>query len=75
MMVAVTYGVARVPGAKVGAKVAERALPRKSLFVRFMDALVESRLQAVHREIARHAHLLPRKFDEHGNRLATTDIE
>jgi hypothetical protein len=40
-----------------------------------MGALVESRLQAVHREIARHAHLLPRQFDEHGNRLARTDIE
>jgi hypothetical protein len=40
-----------------------------------MDALVESRLQAVHREIARHAHLLPRQFDESGNRLAETDIE
>jgi hypothetical protein len=39
-----------------------------------MDALVESRLQAVHREIARHAHLLPRTFDEQGNRLAKTDI-
>ena len=72
-MVAVTYGVTRVPAAKA----AERVLttPRKSFFVQFMDALVESRLQAVHREIARHAHLLPRQFDEHGNRLARTDIE
>jgi hypothetical protein len=89
MMVAVTYGVARVPAAKVGAKVgakigakvatkaAGRALaaPRKTPFVRFMDALVESRLQAVHREIARHAHLLPRQFDERGNRLVGTDID
>ena len=75
-MVAVTYGVTRVPVAKA-AKAAERvgAAPRKSFFVRFMDALVESRLQAVHREIARHAHLLPRQFDEHGNRLVRTDIE
>jgi hypothetical protein len=45
--------------------------PRKNLFIRFMDALVESRLRAVHREIARHAHLLPRTFDEQGNRIAT----
>src|SRR5262245_32665315 len=68
IMVAVTYGVPNVPAARA----AERALaePRKSLFARFMDALVESRLQAVHREIARHAHLLPRTFDEQGNRLA-----
>jgi hypothetical protein len=72
-MVAVTYGVARVSAARA----AERAgaAPRKSIFARFMDALVESRLQAVHREIARHAHLLPRSFDEQGNRLAKTDIE
>jgi len=79
-MVAVTYGVTAVPAAKPAAKAvkaAERALaaPRKSFFVRFMDALVESRLQAVHREIASHAHLLPRQFDEHGNRLVRTDIE
>jgi hypothetical protein len=76
-MVAVTYGVTRVLGAKPATKAAERVLakPRKSFFVRFMDALVEARLQAVHREIARHAHLLPRQFDEHGNRLAGTDIE
>lgn len=79
-MVAVTYGVTAVPAAKPAAKAvkaAERALaaPRKSFFVRFMDALVELRLQAVHREIARHAHLLPRQFDEHGNRLVRTDIE
>ena len=68
-MVAVTYGVARVPAPRV------QVAPRKNIFVRFMDALVESRLQAVHREIARHAHLLPRTFDEQGNRLAKTDIE
>jgi len=79
-MVVVIYGVTAVPAAKPAAKAvkaAERALaaPRKSFFVRFMDALVESRLQAVHREIARHAHLLPRQFDEHGNRLVRTDIE
>jgi len=70
-MVAVTYGVARVPAAQASAQ----AAPRKSIFARFMDALVESRLQAVHREIARHAHLVPRTFDEQGNRLAKTDIE
>jgi hypothetical protein len=72
-MVAVTYGVTRGPAARAVERV--KAAPRKSIFVRFMDALVESRLQAVHREIARHAHLLPRTFDEQGNRLARTDIE
>ena len=70
-MVAVTYSVDRVPAAQASVQ----AAPRKSIFARFMDALVESRLQAVHREIARHAHLVPRTFDEQGNRLAKTDIE
>jgi len=58
-MVAVTFGVARV--AKVAAKAAARATPHKNLFERFIDALVESRMQQAHREIVRHAHLLPRR--------------
>jgi hypothetical protein len=33
---------------------------------------VESRLQHVHREISRHAHLLPYTLDERGNRLINT---
>ena len=70
-MVAVTYGVAHVPAKKA----AEHGAAHKSFFARFMDALVESRLKQVHREIARHSHLLPRTFDEQGNRLARTDIE
>ena len=71
-MVAVTYGVARV-SAKKTAERAKAAAPRKGYFARFMDALVESRLQNVHREIAKHAHLLPRTFDERGNRLVKTN--
>jgi hypothetical protein len=67
-MVAVTYGLARVPANKATERTQATA-PRKSFFARFMDALVESRLQHVHREIARHAHLLPRTFDEKGKRL------
>jgi len=67
-MVAVTYGVARVPANKTTERT-QAAAPRKSLFARFMDALVESRLQHVQCEIARHAHLLPRTFDEKGKRL------
>ena len=51
-MVAVTYGVTRVPATKAAER-AKAAAPRKSLFVRFMDALVESRMQHVHREIAK----------------------
>ena len=60
-MVAVTYGV-RVPAAAA-------ATPRKSLFVRFMDALIESRMEQARREIRRHAILLPYTFDEAGNRV------
>ena len=56
-MVAVTYGTHRIPTTKTAER-AKAAAPRKSLFARFMDALVESRLQSVHREISRHAHLL-----------------
>jgi hypothetical protein len=60
-MVAITFGVARV--AEVSAKAAAQATPHKSLFVRFIDSLVESRMQQAHREIVRHAHLLPRAKD------------
>ena len=75
-MVAVTYGVSRVRAGKTSAKAsktpakaADQALPRKNLFARFVDALVETRVQQAHREIMRHAHLLPYSLDERGNRL------
>ena len=70
-MVAVTYGTHRIPTAKTAER-AKAAAPRKGLFARFMDALVESRLQSVHREISRHARLLPYTLDERGNRLINT---
>jgi len=73
-MVAVTYGVARVTADKAAGRTQATA-PRKSFFARFMDALVESRLQHVHREIARHAHLLPHTFDEKGKRLVKPNID
>jgi hypothetical protein len=69
-MVAVTYGVTRVPAAK--AERAKVAAPRKNVFLRFMDALVASRMKQVHREIARHAHLLPYTLDERGNRVISS---
>jgi len=56
-MAAVTYGVA--PSSANTKARSRAATPRKNVFVRFLDALVESRLQQVHREITRHAHLLP----------------
>jgi hypothetical protein len=58
-MSAITLGFARVPGAKTAAR-DQATGPRKNLFVRFMDALAESRLQQAHREIVKHAHLFPR---------------
>ena len=67
-MVAVTYGAARIATTKAAAR-AQAARPRRTLFTRFMDALVELRLKQVHREIARHAHLLSPMFDERGNPL------
>jgi hypothetical protein len=71
-MVALTYGVARVPTNQASER-AQAGAPRKTLFTRFMEALMESRLQQAHREIARHAHLLPPVFDEHGNRFVKID--
>jgi hypothetical protein len=70
-MVAVTYGVARVTAGKAEpqAKRANRTAPAKSWFARFFDALMESRMRQAHREIAKHAHLLPYSLDERGNRL------
>ena len=73
-MVAVTYGVARVPAAQVIERV-QPAAPRKGIFARFFDALMESRLQQARREIARHAHLLPHVRDEHGNTVRKFNID
>ena len=73
-MVAVTYGVSRIP-AKKAAERAQVAAPRKSFFARFMDALVESRLRQVHREIAKHAHLLPYSLDRRGKRVSKSGID
>ncbi len=67
-MVAVTYGVARVP-AKAAGKTAAKASPQKSWFARVMDALIEARMQQARREIERHIQLLPYSLDERGNRL------
>jgi hypothetical protein len=53
-MAAITYGVAPIRAPKV-AKRAKSAAPRKGVFARFIDALVESRLQSAHREIVKYA--------------------
>ena len=74
-MVAVTYGVARVPTAAPAAKAAraDAAAPRKSWFARVLDALIEARMEQARREIRMHTQLLPYTFDERGNRLIKTD--
>jgi hypothetical protein len=73
-MVAVTYGVARVPATAPAAKVARAKItaPGKGWFARFMDALVLARMEQAQREIRMHAGLLPYSLDERGNRLVKT---
>lgn len=73
-MVAVTYDVARVSSGKTLPKVAAGATtaPRKPWYARFMEALIDARMQQAEREIARHIHLMPFTLDEHGNRLVKT---
>ncbi len=74
-MVAVTYGVARVPAAEAAAKTARApaAAPRKSWYVRVFDALIEARMEQARREIRMHTKLMPYILDERGNRLVKTD--
>ncbi len=75
-MVALTYDVARVATAAPAAKAGRTAaVPQKNWFARFMDALVEARMQQARREIKMHAHLLPYSLDERGNRLIKTGNE
>jgi hypothetical protein len=69
-MVAVTYGVARVP--KAARKTARKADARKTWLARIMDALIEARMQQARREIARHIFLLPYSLDDRRNRLVKT---
>jgi len=69
-MVAVTFDVGRVAAA--GTRKVEKATPRKSLFARFMDRLIEARMAQARRQIAQHVDLLPYSLDERGNRLVKT---
>lgn len=73
-MVAVTYGAPRVPAADAIERTQVTASD-KSIFTRFMEALMESRLQQARREIARHAHLLSHARDERGNLLIDFDLD
>ena len=71
-MVAVTYDIGHTPAA---AGKVETARPRKGVFARFMDALVEARMAQARREIALHLDLLPYSLDERGNRLVKTNAQ
>jgi hypothetical protein len=73
-MVAVTYGVTRVPAAEIAER-AQAAASHKTFFTRFMEAMMDSRLQQARREIARHAHLLSHARDERGNLLIDFDLD
>ncbi len=57
-MVALTYAISRIAAPR-GTNTAART---KNVFSRFMDALMESRMQQARRELMRHAHLLPKDF-------------
>ncbi len=76
-MVAVTYGVVRVatpePAAKAGR--ANTALPLKSWFACFIDALAMARLEQARCEIRMHTGMLPYTLDERGNRLVQAGSE
>ena len=71
-MVAVTYGASRAPAAAERVRVGS---PHKSLFTRFMEAMMESRLQQARREIARHAHVLSHARDANGNLLIDFNLD
>jgi hypothetical protein len=73
-MVAVTYGVARVPVVEAAAKTErkEAAAPRKRWFARFIQAMMDARLEQARRELRMHTQLLPYSFEERNSRLVKT---
>ncbi|HYS48104.1 MAG TPA: hypothetical protein VEM36_04920 [Xanthobacteraceae bacterium] len=60
-MAVITYGAA-APAAKAPAH-------GESLFMRFVNALAESRMRRAHREIARYRHLLPQELEAAAGKL------
>ena len=59
-MVAITYGVARVPAPK-NAERARAASPRQNIIGRFFTAVMEARLQQAYRDIAKRGYLFDNK--------------
>ena len=71
-MVAVTYGLARVPAAPKAGRV-DKIASRKSWLVRFFSAVVDARMAQAEREIRMHTNWLPHSLDERSNRLMKTN--
>jgi hypothetical protein len=59
-MVAITYGVARVPAPK-NAERARAASPHQNFIGRLFTAVMEARLRQAYREIAKRAYLFENK--------------
>ena len=69
-MVAVTYGTAPATARETAAKA-----PRKAWYLRWLDAIIESRMQQARREIAQHMRYLPHTVDADGNLVLTPRTE
>jgi hypothetical protein len=65
-MVAITYGVARVPAPKTVER-AQAASPRQNIVGRIFTALMEARLQQAYREIDRRAYLFTKRGLRNGH--------
>lgn len=75
-MVAVTFGIGRVPTVEAASKAGPtETAPRKSWYARAFDALIEARMEQARREIRMYTTLMPYTFDERGNRLVKTDSD
>ncbi len=66
-MSSLTYGESYVPTA------AKAASPRKGWFTRFVDHVVEVRMQQAAREVELHLGYLPHEFGRRGERVVKTD--
>jgi len=61
-MVAITYGVARVPAPKTVER-ARTAGPRQNIVGRLFTAVMEARLRQAYRQLARRGYLFENKRD------------
>lgn len=71
-MVAVTYDSARVAARRAVKAARAETAPRKPWYARFMNALIEARMQQARREVARYMHFLPNTLNKRGNRIVRT---